>query len=361
MPTLCSRASGTSASSRASTPRRSSTTSSATAKPVRRQENGRSQAARRGALREAVVAAATRPVQAALASGRAGSSAANAGQDQFEHPRTSVERPDRQDRGRWPGRPRPSLVEWPALLMRICHQPNGRQSSGWVTPIAWMRPGGSVSLLVESRPKPTRTPSGGAGDAVAQRLGEPGDVVARRCRSGRGRIAKSSQSLPPAFTITMRATIATASSTSVKPLKTIEPISRSRRDAHDGLPAARHPGRAPGPGTRRRAGGGVVAEALPDAAGRPARRRRARLGSTAAGRHRWRRPQRAGSRAARRAAAPARPRSGARRRRAAGCRGAARRPARTQVGELHVGVLAGDADLELGGAEQARDQRAARC
>jgi hypothetical protein len=44
--------------------------------------------------------------------------------------------------------------------MLTCHQPNGRQSNGWLTPTAWMRPGGKVSLLVVSSPKPTRTPSG---------------------------------------------------------------------------------------------------------------------------------------------------------------------------------------------------------
>ena len=44
--------------------------------------------------------------------------------------------------------------------MRISHQPDARQSSGWLTETAWMRPGGRVSLLIDSRPKPTRTPSG---------------------------------------------------------------------------------------------------------------------------------------------------------------------------------------------------------
>ena len=58
----------------------------------------------------------------------------------------------------WPAAP--FSREWPAVSIRICHQPNGRQSSGCSTSTAWMRPGGSVSLLVVSSPKPTRTPSG---------------------------------------------------------------------------------------------------------------------------------------------------------------------------------------------------------
>ena len=43
-------------------------------------------------------------------------------------------------------------------MILISHHPNARQSSGWFTCTAWMRPGGSVSLLVVSRPKPTRMP-----------------------------------------------------------------------------------------------------------------------------------------------------------------------------------------------------------
>ena len=54
----------------------------------------------------------------------------------------------------------PFVLEREARLILTSHQPNGRQSSGWLTLIEWMRPGGSVSLLVESRPKPMRTPSG---------------------------------------------------------------------------------------------------------------------------------------------------------------------------------------------------------
>ena len=54
----------------------------------------------------------------------------------------------------------PRLDVWLARFTRICHQPAGRQSSGWLTSIEWMRPGGSVSLLVENSPNPTRTPSG---------------------------------------------------------------------------------------------------------------------------------------------------------------------------------------------------------
>ena len=36
--------------------------------------------------------------------------------------------------------------------MLICHQPNGRHSSGWLTLTEWMRPGGSVSFVVENSP-----------------------------------------------------------------------------------------------------------------------------------------------------------------------------------------------------------------
>ncbi len=52
--------------------------------------------------------------------------------------------------------PLPAFV---ARLMRTSHQPNGRQSSGCATLTAWMRPGGSVSFDVETRPKPIRMPS----------------------------------------------------------------------------------------------------------------------------------------------------------------------------------------------------------
>ena len=58
----------------------------------------------------------------------------------------------------WPAAP--LVEEWLARFTLISHQPAGRQSSGWLTCTAWMRPGGRVSLLVESRPNPTRTPSG---------------------------------------------------------------------------------------------------------------------------------------------------------------------------------------------------------
>ena len=56
--------------------------------------------------------------------------------------------------------PAPCADEREARLTEICHQPNGRHISGWLTFTEWMRPGGSVSLVVESSPKPTRTPSG---------------------------------------------------------------------------------------------------------------------------------------------------------------------------------------------------------
>ena len=52
------------------------------------------------------------------------------------------------------------LTDWPATLMRIDHQPNGRQRIHWLASIAWMRPGGMVWLPVESSPCPMRTPSG---------------------------------------------------------------------------------------------------------------------------------------------------------------------------------------------------------
>ena len=52
--------------------------------------------------------------------------------------------------------PLPAFV---ARLMRMSHQPNGRQSSGCATLTAWMRPGGSVSFDVETSPKPIRMPS----------------------------------------------------------------------------------------------------------------------------------------------------------------------------------------------------------
>ncbi len=58
----------------------------------------------------------------------------------------------------WPAAP--LVDECEARLILISHHPAGRQSSGWLTCIAWMRPGGSVSLLVESSPNPTRMPSG---------------------------------------------------------------------------------------------------------------------------------------------------------------------------------------------------------
>ncbi|MGJ1479567.1 hypothetical protein [Clavibacter sepedonicus] len=58
----------------------------------------------------------------------------------------------------WPAAPGDEECE--ARVMRISHQPDARQSSGWTTSTAWIRPGGMVSLLVESRPNPTRTPSG---------------------------------------------------------------------------------------------------------------------------------------------------------------------------------------------------------
>ena len=52
--------------------------------------------------------------------------------------------------------PLPAFV---ARLMRMSHQPNGRQSSGCATLTAWMRPGGRVSFDVENRPNPIRMPS----------------------------------------------------------------------------------------------------------------------------------------------------------------------------------------------------------
>jgi len=46
-----------------------------------------------------------------------------------------------------------SLAERPeSRLTVIDHQPNGRHSSGWVISTAWMRPGGSVSFVVEKSP-----------------------------------------------------------------------------------------------------------------------------------------------------------------------------------------------------------------
>ena len=53
----------------------------------------------------------------------------------------------------------PLAEELDARLILISHQPAGRQSNGWLTCTAWIRPGGSVSLLVESNPNPTRIPS----------------------------------------------------------------------------------------------------------------------------------------------------------------------------------------------------------
>ncbi|OUE28933.1 hypothetical protein BFL36_00260 [Clavibacter michiganensis] len=54
----------------------------------------------------------------------------------------------------------PGAEECEARVMRISHQPAARHSSGCTTSTAWIRPGGIVSLLVDRRPKPTRTPSG---------------------------------------------------------------------------------------------------------------------------------------------------------------------------------------------------------
>ena len=48
--------------------------------------------------------------------------------------------------------PAPFVVERPARLTRISHQPGMRQSRGWLTRMAWMRPGGSVSFVVVSSP-----------------------------------------------------------------------------------------------------------------------------------------------------------------------------------------------------------------
>ena len=58
----------------------------------------------------------------------------------------------------WPAAP--GADDLPARLTLTFHQSAGRQSSCWLTEIEWMRPGGSVSLLVENSPYPTRTPSG---------------------------------------------------------------------------------------------------------------------------------------------------------------------------------------------------------
>ena len=46
----------------------------------------------------------------------------------------------------------PCADDLPARLTLTSHQSNGRQSSGWLIEIEWMRPGGSVSLLVDSSP-----------------------------------------------------------------------------------------------------------------------------------------------------------------------------------------------------------------
>ena len=144
-------------SSRQIAPLRSSTEPGETANPLRRQENQRSTAARRG---EEVKPSSRspRPLNPTSASASA-SSPANSGSIKPSTRRTSSTSPT----GRivvfcWPAAP--LVEEWLARLTRTSHQPNGRQSSGWLTLTEWMRPGGRVSLLVDSRPKPTRTPSG---------------------------------------------------------------------------------------------------------------------------------------------------------------------------------------------------------
>ena len=63
-----------------------------------------------------------------------------------------------------------AVVNWSRLLslalrplrrlMRIVHHPAGRQRIGCVISTAWMRPGGTTSVMVVSRPNVMRTPSG---------------------------------------------------------------------------------------------------------------------------------------------------------------------------------------------------------
>ena len=125
------------------------------AHPMRRHENGRSHAARRG-VRENPPAP-SRPVRPASTNGStavaaSGSSSASTRCTSPTVPTgsTSVRCAASLD----------ELTDWPATSMRIDHQPNGRQRIHCVASIAWMRPGGMVWLPVESSPCPIRTPSG---------------------------------------------------------------------------------------------------------------------------------------------------------------------------------------------------------
>ena len=124
--TDCMRASGTNVRLRSSQPRRRSATPSTPAHPMRRHENGRSHAARRG-VRENPPAP-SRPVRPASTSGStavaaSGSSSASTRCTSATVPTgsTSVRCAASLD----------ELTDWPATLMRIDHQPNGRQRIHW--------------------------------------------------------------------------------------------------------------------------------------------------------------------------------------------------------------------------------------
>ena len=118
-------------------PLRSNSEPETIANPLRRQENGRSHAARRGELVNP-----SAPVEVIPLSMKAlVSSPMKSGSMSFNTAVTSSRLPT----GRivvfaWFADPR--LEVWLARFTRICHQPAGRQSSDWLTSIEWMRPGG---------------------------------------------------------------------------------------------------------------------------------------------------------------------------------------------------------------------------
>nr|BFF15679.1 hypothetical protein GCM10025699_69820 [Microbacterium flavescens] len=184
--TLCMRGSGTITSRRQTAPVRSRTAPGAERNPLRRHENQRSTAARRGetvkppsaprdvspsstidTVRAACSPAASRNSCAAPAGSeatgsvdRAGASSAppsaaatptSSGSTNSSTRRTSVMSPTGSRLVLlWPSAP--LVLDRDARLIEISHQPKGRHSRGWLTLTEWMRPGGRVSFVVENSP-----------------------------------------------------------------------------------------------------------------------------------------------------------------------------------------------------------------
>ena len=123
---------------------------------MRRHENGRTIRARRGVVVK-LSAASARNMPSCTISGH--SASGTAGSTRRSTRSTSAAVPTGRTVVNW------SVLESAALrpvmrLIRIIHQPAGRHRIGCVISTAWMRPGGTISVMVVSRPNVIRTPSG---------------------------------------------------------------------------------------------------------------------------------------------------------------------------------------------------------